>query len=147
MLFRRKKQSLPAEKPLIIVMDDEEDICRLVMYTLNAHGYEVRTAHDGEVGLELIRAERPAMIVLDIKMPRMNGYQVLAQLQQDPALAAIPVVVMTSLTDDSDRTDEAWAEHLGVRQFVTKPMDPDVIVQAAHKILGAPVATAPVAEC
>ena len=123
------------EKPLIVVVDDEEDLCRLVQISLTPRGYDVETAHDGAAGLELIRLRQPALIVLDIKMPRMNGYQVLARLQQEPNLAKIPVIVMTSLTDSSDDTDEDWARRLGVRQFISKPVDPLVIVDAIESQL------------
>jgi CheY-like chemotaxis protein len=136
--FKRHDQNKDADQAQIVIIDDEEDLCQLLKLALKMQGYQVAVAHNGEDGLALIRLHRPAMVVLDIKMPRMNGYQVLARMQQDSTLADISIVVMTSMTNESEKSDEAWAADLGVRQFVTKPMDPDVILQAAQKYVGKP---------
>ncbi len=129
----------PAGPPLVVVVDDEEDICEMIAVGLRAAGYEVAVAHDGEEGLELIRSRRPALLVLDIKMPRMNGYEVLTHLQQDPALASLPVFVITSLTSDdipgetASMSDEEWARRLGVRRFFSKPFPAETIADAARE--------------
>lgn len=140
MLFGKKQPTPPPnepERPLIVVVDDEEDLCRMIQLTMDTRGYDIATAHDGESGLALIRTRRPALVLLDIMMPRLNGYQVLAQLQQDPALAPIPVIVMTSLDDQASHSEKDWAQRLGVCQFITKPTSPDKIMAAIEAHLPA----------
>ena len=124
------------DHPLIAVIEDEEDLCKLIRLALEPHGYTVAVAHDGLAGLELIRAQRPALIVLDIKMPNMNGYQMLARMQQDPELAGIPVVMLSSVTGEvSEKSDEEWAKSLKVCQYISKPCDPIQVVEAVNSQL------------
>lgn len=111
------------------MVDDEQDLCEIVRLSLESIGCTVLSANDGEAGLALIRARRPSLAILDIKMPKLNGYQVLTRMQQDPVLTGIPVIVMTSLTDGTPTTNEQWATKLGVLHFISKPMDPLEIVR------------------
>jgi CheY-like chemotaxis protein len=134
----RSKSSRERDWPLIAVIDDEEDICRLLQLALRARGYRVEMAFDGETGLQLVRSRPPALILLDIKMPRMNGFEVLARLQADPRLASVPVVVMTSLTQDSDEDDDQWRERLSVAAYLTKPIDPDQVAELISRTLSKP---------
>jgi CheY-like chemotaxis protein len=136
MIKRWRKKDKPADNPLIAIIDDEEDLCQLLKLALVHKGYEAVMAFDGEAGLALVRSRHPSLILLDIKMPRMNGYQLLARIQQDPALAGIPVIVMTSLADDGEKTAQQWAASLGIVSFIPKPMDPEIIVQAIQDQLG-----------
>ena len=125
MLFKKDKptEAEAADRPLIAIIDDEEDLCEMLRLTLEPRGFGVAMAHDGEAGLELIRARRPDLVVLDIKMPRVTGYQVLAQMQQSEELSRIPVFVVTSLTEGEEPTDAEWALKLNVQQFLSKPFD------------------------
>lgn len=137
--FKRKpepQQNKP-RGPLVAIIEDETDLVHILKFSLEAAGYSVITAEDGEAGLEMVRQRRPALIVLDIKMPRMNGYQVLAQLHQDEALASVPVIVMTSLANDENISDEDWARKLEVARFLAKPFPPEAIVEAANEVLAA----------
>lgn len=129
-IFGRKKKEPVSDKPLILVVDDEEDICYIIAMALIQHGYDVDVANDGEAGLALIRSRRPALVLLDIMMPVLNGYQTLARMQQDPEMATIPVIILTSLDDTQENTQEEWARRLGVSQFLAKPIDPETIIQA-----------------
>lgn len=124
-----------AQGPLVAIIEDEKDLVHILKFALEGAGYGVITAEDGETGLELVRQRRPALIVLDIKMPRMNGYQVLAQLHQDEALASVPVIVMTSIANDENISDEEWARKLDCARFIAKPFDPEAIIEAAKQVL------------
>jgi two-component system response regulator AdeR len=126
MLFGRKKPEAPARVQVVIV-DDEEDLCHCMRMALEHNEIICADAHDGEAGLALIRELQPQLVLLDIKMPRKNGYQVLAEMQRDPTLAAMPVIVMTSLGEDADKTDEQWAQSLGVCEFISKPFNPEEV--------------------
>lgn len=136
--FKRKTEPEPqseSQGPLIAIIEDEQDLIHILKYSLEGAGYGVITAQDGETGLEMVRQRRPALILLDIKMPRMNGYQVLAQLHQDEALAPIPVIVMTSVANEEDISEEEWARRLDVAKFLAKPFPPEDIVKAVREVL------------
>lgn len=132
---RSKEQKIESGKPLIVVADDELDICNVMRLALEAHGYEVATANDGEAALALVRARLPRLVILDIKMPKMNGFQVLVAMQTDEVLCQIPVIVMTSLTDSTDASEEEWAGKLGVHRLVTKPADPETVLRVVREVL------------
>jgi CheY-like chemotaxis protein len=133
---RAEKSPQDSSRPLVALIDDDGDLCTVMGCHLEPLGYETAAAYDGESGLELIRARRPAAVVLDMVMPRMNGLQVLAHLQSEPELASIPVVVVTSLTDGPHQ-DQEWKRKLGVERFISKPCDPGVIVRAVQELLAA----------
>lgn len=113
-------------------------MCRLIRLALEPGGYQIVAEHDGKAGLEAIRARRPDLVLLDIKMPGLNGYQVLAALQSDDeaALRDTPVIVLTSMTDGDRADDEEWARRLGVAAFVSKPFDPERISELVNRMLG-----------
>jgi DNA-binding response OmpR family regulator len=82
----------------ILIADDEPEVVDLVQMVLDMNGYAVSSAGDGEAALVSIRAERPDLILLDVRMPRMSGLQVLEQLQTDPDTATIPVIMLSVVT-------------------------------------------------
>jgi threonine synthase len=84
-----------------VVVDDEPDVHELLRAVLEPAGYRVRTSSDGASGLELIRAERPDLVILDLVMPGMSGFEVAHRLRSEPATADIPIIVLTvkQLTD------------------------------------------------
>jgi CheY-like chemotaxis protein len=122
----------------IVVVDDEPDICRLIQVALSMAGYEVVEAHDGEEGLRLIEKTRPALAILDIVMPKMNGYELLAKLRANPTTAAIKVIISTSVTEGSTEDDEEWARRMDVSGFLTKPYNPEAMIRLVDEILGNP---------
>ena len=89
----------------IVVADDDRMFRKAAETTLRRQGYAVTTASDGEEALQLIRAERPDIIVLDLIMPKLQGFDVLQALKQDSLTAAIPVIVLSSLTQEQDKQE------------------------------------------
>ena len=89
----------------IVVVDDDRMFRKAAETTLRRQGYAVTTASDGEEALQLIRAERPDIIVLDLIMPKIQGFDVLQVLKQDSLTAAIPVIVLSSLTQEQDKQE------------------------------------------
>ena len=89
----------------IVVADDDRMFRKVAETTLRRQGYEVTTASDGEEALQLIRSERPDMIVLDLIMPKLQGFDVLTILKQDTLTSAIPVIVLSSLTQEQDKQE------------------------------------------
>jgi len=102
-------------KPKILVVDDEDMVLRLVEAMLAPEDYEVVLAHSGEEGLEKIRETRPNVVLLDIMMPGMNGYEVLRILRQR---YNIPVIMLTAIKEVTSARD---AFHLGADDYVRKP--------------------------
>jgi len=89
----------------IVVADDDRMLRKVAETTLRRQRYDVATASDGEEALQLIRSERPHMIVLDLIMPKLQGFDVLQTLKQDPLTSAIPVIVSSSLTQEQDKQE------------------------------------------
>src|SRR5262249_60177939 len=103
-----------------------------VQLVLTKAGYQVRTAEDGEQGVELARAAKPDLILLDFVMPRMNGYQVCRALAEDPALKQVPIVLMSA---KGDQVGERFVKVMGIVDYITKPFSPDAITAVvAHTI-------------
>ena len=93
-----------------------------MVYLLRAFGHEALQAHDGAEGIELVRAERPDLVLLDIHMPRMDGYEVVRQLRQDPHCGRIPLIAVTALAMVGDREKILGA---GFNGYIAKPIDPE----------------------
>jgi DNA-binding response OmpR family regulator len=107
--------------PRVMVIDDEAPIRLLCRVNLEAAGIEVSEAEDGKSGLEAARAERPDVILLDVMMPGMDGWQVFEQLLQDESTSKIPIVFLTAR---AELRDQARGLELGGIDYVTKPFNP-----------------------
>jgi putative two-component system response regulator len=110
-------------QPLILAVDDEASNLQLLRQILQDH-YRLRFAKDGPRALELAREERPDLILLDVMMPGMSGYEVCAALKADPALAAIPIIFVTALNETADELEGFEA---GAVDYITKPVSPPVV--------------------
>lgn len=104
----------------VLVVDDEERNCRLFAAMLEVEGYMVTTAASGEEALELARSGSPDIVLLDILMPVMDGFEVARRLKADPATQSVPVVMVTAL---DDRDARLRGLHAGAEEFITKPVD------------------------
>jgi GAF domain-containing protein/CheY-like chemotaxis protein len=120
-----------AEEPLILVVDDDATVRELVERHLERAGFAVVTARGGLDGLRLVRELRPAAVTLDIMMPDLDGWTVLAAIKGDPALASIPVVLM-SIAEEKNR---GYA--LGAADYLVKPVDRAKLVETLTSICGA----------
>jgi CheY-like chemotaxis protein len=110
---------------LLLVIDDGPEQRRFLERVLSAAGYRVVTAPDGEAGLATAHSLRPDLVLLDIVMPGMNGYQVCRALKADPATTDRPILVLTAKDEPADHY---WAREVGADDFVTKPVDlPDLL--------------------
>ena len=111
---------LPDKTPVVLVVDDEELNLRLLDALLKPQGYQVFTARDGEEAIGMVHEVKPDIILLDIMMPRMNGFEVARKLREDPETKIIPIVMVTALQDVEDRVQALEA---GADDFLTKPVD------------------------
>jgi putative two-component system response regulator len=110
-------------QPLILAVDDEASNLQLLRQILQDH-YRLRFAKDGPRALDLAREELPDLILLDVMMPGMSGYEVCAALKADPALAAVPVIFVTALNDTADELEGFEA---GAVDYITKPVSPPIV--------------------
>ena len=117
----------------VLAVDDDPTIQRLLQVNLEMEGYEVVLAGNGEEALEVARAERPDCILLDVMMPKKDGWQVCAELREDPDLAHVPVVFLSARAQDSD---VERGESLGANEYVTKPFDPMELLDLVARLTG-----------
>jgi two-component system alkaline phosphatase synthesis response regulator PhoP/two-component system response regulator VicR len=115
----------------ILACDDEKHIVRLIQVNLERAGYTVLTAHDGKEGLEKVRSEKPDLVVLDVMMPMMDGFEVLRNLKGDPATRDIPVIMLTAKAQDAD-VFRGWQS--GVDCYLTKPFNPMELLSFVKRI-------------
>ncbi len=121
--------------PKILIADDEALIRLLIEQTLedyNDQEVEILTAGNGETALQTARAEQPALVFLDVMMPRLNGYEVCAGIKSDPALQSAFVVLLTAKGQEVDRQRGLQA---GADVYMTKPFDPDELLELARRVL------------
>lgn len=116
----------------ILVVDDEPDICALVAYQLAKAGYRVSTAANGADALVSARDEQPAMVVLDLMLPGLSGYEVLERLRADDATRDVPVLMLTARREEEDRIRGL---SLGADDYLTKPFSPQELVLRVGAIL------------
>jgi CheY-like chemotaxis protein len=119
----------------ILVIEDNEQNRILMRQILTCHGYDVLEAADGLTGLEMARAHMPALILLDIQMPVMNGFAVIRELRNNPELRKIKVIAVTSFAMKGDREKALQA---GFDEYVTKPIDtrkfPELVKQVLSRM-------------
>jgi two-component system, OmpR family, alkaline phosphatase synthesis response regulator PhoP len=115
----------------ILAVDDERHIVRLVEVNLQRAGYEVVTAYDGREALEKVKTENPDLVVLDVMMPYMDGFEVLKNLKADPSTAEIPVIMLTAKAQDAD-VFRGWQS--GVDCYLTKPFNPMELLTFVKRI-------------
>ncbi|MFN9256394.1 MAG: response regulator [Gemmatimonas sp.] len=122
----------PSTADRILVVDDETEIVALVAYHLAKTGYRVSTASSGQDALELARRERPSLIVLDLMLPGMSGFDVLEQLRLDESTRDIAVIMLTARREEPDRIRGL---SLGADDYLTKPFSPAELVLRVAAIL------------
>ena len=115
----------------ILTCDDEKHIVRLIQVNLERQGYEVITAFNGLECLEKVKEDRPDLIVLDVMMPEMTGFEVLEKLKKDPETENIPVIMLTARAQDSDVL-RGWQS--GVECYLTKPFNPMELIAFVKRI-------------
>jgi two-component system phosphate regulon response regulator PhoB len=124
-----KNRVQPAQ---ILVVEDERDIAALVGYHLTKEGYRVRTAASGTEALAAIVRDRPDLIVLDLMLPGLSGFDLLGELRRRPEIAETPVIVLTARRDEIDRI---MGLELGADDYVTKPFSPQELVLRVAAVL------------
>lgn len=117
----------------ILVVDDEPELLKAITIRLKASGYELVTAPDGVEGLEKAKSLKPDLIVLDVLMPKMDGYEVCRMLKFDEKYKSIPIIMLTAKAQDIDK---AVGKKVGADDYLTKPFETQELVDKIKKHLG-----------
>ncbi len=120
--------------PRVLIADDEPNIVLALEMLMRREGYEIRTVHDGEKAVEAARDFRPDLILLDVMMPKMDGYEVCERLRADPALKGVSIVMLTAKGREVER-EKGMA--LGADLYITKPFSTRDVVQKVKEVLAA----------
>lgn len=117
----------------ILVIDDDKSINELIKVNLELSGFEVVQAFDGTIGFALCKQETPDLIILDVMMPKINGYKISRLLKYDSKYKDIPIIMVTAR---SQLEDKMIGEETGVNEYITKPFELDAIVKKVESYLG-----------
>ena len=124
---------MPDSPQTVLLVEDNDDNLRIYSTILSYSGYRVLEAMDGEAGLAMARAENPALILMDVSLPKIDGWEATRQLKADPATANIPVIALTAHALASDREK---AIEIGFDGYIPKPAEPRAVVAEVRRILG-----------
>lgn len=119
----------------VLVVDDEPDLIRVLEFGLKASGYTVEVASDGQEGLKKAREIKPDVILLDLMLPKLDGYKVCRLLKFDDRFKHIPIIILSARTQEGDQT---LALEMGANRFVTKPYDFSEILGYIETLLKSP---------
>ena len=120
------------DKKRILLVDDEKDLVETLTFRLKANNYEVIPAYDGQDAFDKAKKEKPDIIILDLMLPKMDGYKVCGLLKADARYRSIPIVMFTARAQDSDRK---MGEEVGADAYVTKPFEPQVLLAKIKELL------------
>lgn len=113
-------------EPHVLIIDDSLAETRMFTALLEKRGYRVSVACNGQEGIEVARARQPDVILMDVVMPLLNGFQATRELTRSPETSHIPIIVCSSKSSESDRI---WAQRQGARAYLVKPVEPRVLLK------------------
>jgi len=116
----------------ILIVDDEKDLVSMIKMRLEASGYEALEAYDGQTALDKARQEKPDLIILDLMLPKMDGYMVCRMLKFDEKYKKIPIILFTARVQDSDKE---LGKEVGADAYITKPFEPNVLLAKIEELL------------
>ena len=116
----------------ILVVDDDRDIVRLVRSYLEKAGFETLTAYDGETALQVLRAEKPQLLILDLMLPDRDGWDVARVVRSDPQIKSTPIIMLTARVEDHDKI---LGLEIGADDYITKPFNPREVVARVKAVL------------
>jgi DNA-binding response OmpR family regulator len=124
-----------APRARVLIVDDEPDLIRILEFGLRAAGYQVEVAADGQEGLKMAREVRPDIILLDLMLPKLDGYKVCRLLKFDDRYRQIPIIILSARTQEGD---QALAIEMGANRFITKPYEFSEILAHIEALLKTP---------
>jgi len=120
-------------RPEALVIDDDDDMNRMLGAYAELCGFTYRSAATGQGGLDEVRRSAPAVVLLDVMLPDLDGFEVCRQLKSDKKTRAVPIILVTALTDPQSRDRGCSA---GADDFIAKPFDPDRLMQSMNRLGG-----------
>lgn len=123
---------MPPASKRILICDDDPVILRLLQVNLELEGYDVLLAHHGEDAIEVATAEHPDLVILDIMMPKLDGYQTCERLKANDETKEIPVVFLSA---KAQQTDIERGKEFGVADYLTKPFDPNDLIDVVERLI------------
>ncbi|MDD3237240.1 MAG: response regulator [Candidatus Gastranaerophilales bacterium] len=117
----------------VLIVDDEQDIVETLQFMIEAEGYECHSAFDGEEGLNKAKEIVPDLIILDVMMPKINGYKISRLLKYDNKYKDIPIIMVTARSQEEDKI---IGEETGVNEYITKPFEIDFVMERIKSYLG-----------
>jgi len=120
------------DKRRILIVDDEQELVSMVKMRLEAAGYDTLEAYDGQDALAKARQENPDLIILDLMLPKMDGYKVCRMLKFDEKYKKIPIIMLTARIQDSDKE---MGTEVGADAYVTKPFDDQLLLAKIEELL------------
>lgn len=120
------------KKNKILFVDDETDLVTVVTFRLKNAGYEVVTAYDGQEGLDKARSEKPDLIILDLMLPKVNGYKVCKTLKSEDKYKAIPIILFTARAQE---TDKKMGKEVRADAYIVKPFEPETLLAKIRELL------------
>ena len=117
----------------ILIVDDEVQLVEMVKMRLEAAGYEIISAYDGQEGFDKAKKNKPDLIILDLMLPKMDGYKVCGLLKNDARYSKIPIIMFTARVQEED---VRLGKDLGAEEYVMKPFEPKILLDKIKKLLG-----------
>jgi len=117
----------------ILIVDDEAQLVEMMKMRLEATNYDVVTAYDGQEGFDKARNEKPDLIILDLMLPKMDGYKVCGLLKKDTRYSKIPIIMFTARAQEEDKK---LGEEMGAEAYITKPFEANTLLAKIKELLG-----------
>ena len=125
------------EQPYILIVDDDPDIREGIFAILESKDYRLATAGDGVKCMEMLNAEKPDLLLLDLLMPRMDGWGVIQKVRRDPKFADMPIMILTTVVEDASRRryELETGMAMNVQEYIQKPVRPNTLLKLVEKLL------------
>lgn len=117
----------------VLIVDDSPTEAHILRTVLEKNGYDVITAENGEDGIAVTKQQKPDAVLMDVVMPGLNGFQATRQITTDPETASIPVIIVTTKNQETDRV---WGMRQGAKDYITKPADEKELLQKLKSVMG-----------
>lgn len=124
-------------QPYILIVDDDPDVLENILIVLDTQPYRLATARDGKKCIEMIEQEVPDLLVLDLLMPRMDGWGVIREMRSEPRYANVPIMVLTTVIEDASRRryELETGMAMEIQDYVQKPIKPQDLIQRVESLL------------
>jgi two-component system alkaline phosphatase synthesis response regulator PhoP len=126
------------QQPYILIVDDDPDILDNIVIVLETQPYRLATAQDGKKCMAMIKEEIPDLLILDLLMPRMDGWGVIREMRSEPRFANVPIMVLTTVIEDASRRryELETGIAMDIQEYIQKPVTPSKLIQRVETLLG-----------